>query len=70
VEQASHLALVLSGVLAGSGLVLSFDIVWVHWLFGRHHVTNTREDLVLEPLFVLTGLALMWFGITRERRER
>ena len=57
------------GVLAGSGLLLSFDIVWVHWIFGLHHVANAQEDLVLEPLFVLTGLAFMWFGIRRERHR-
>src|SRR5256885_2127469 len=25
------------GALAGTGPVLSFDIVWVHWIFGLHH---------------------------------
>jgi hypothetical protein len=54
------------GVLAGIGLVLSFDIVWVHWIFGLHHITHTELDLFLEPFFVLTGLAFMWFAITRE----
>jgi hypothetical protein len=54
------------GVLAGTGLVLSFDIVWVHWLFGLHHLTNTRMDLVLEPLLVVLGIAFLWFGIKRE----
>ena len=57
------------GALAGTGLILSFDIVWVHWIFGLHHLTNTEMDLVLEPLFVLVGLAFLWFGITRERRH-
>ena len=57
------------GVLAGTGLVLSFDIVWVHWIFGLHHVTNAREDVVLEPLLVLTGLVFMWYALTRERRH-
>ncbi len=38
------------GTLAGIGLVLSFDIVWVHWIFGLHHLTNTQMDIVLEPL--------------------
>jgi hypothetical protein len=57
------------GVLAGTGFVLSFDIVWVHWIFGLHHLTNTQMDLVLEPLFVLLGLAFLWFGITREHRH-
>ncbi len=57
------------GVLAGTGFVLSFDIVWVHWIFGLHHLTNTRMDLVLEPMLVLLGLVFLWFAITRERRQ-
>ena len=57
------------GTLAGIGFVLSFDIVWVHWIFGLHHLTNTKMDLVLEPLLVLLGLAFLWFAITRERRQ-
>jgi hypothetical protein len=57
------------GLLTGTGLVFSFDIVWVHWIFGLHHLTNTEMDLVLEPLLVLTGLAFMWFGITQERQR-
>jgi len=58
------------GVPVGTGLVLSFDIVWVHWLFGLHHITNHQEDVILEPLFVLTGLAFIGYGITRERQWR
>jgi threonine/homoserine/homoserine lactone efflux protein len=57
------------GVLVGTGLVLSFDIVWVHWIFGLHHITNHQEDVVLEPLLVVTGLVFMWFGVTRERQH-
>jgi hypothetical protein len=57
------------GVLAGTGFVLSFDIVLIHWIFGLHHITNTQMDVVLEPLFVLLGLAFLWFGIMRERRH-
>jgi len=57
------------GVLAGNGLVLSVDIIWVHWIFGLHHLTNTQMDLVLEPLLVLVGLVFLWFAITRERRQ-
>lgn len=57
------------GVLAGNGFVLSFDIVWVHWMFGLHHLTNTQMDLVLEPLLVLLGIIFLCFGITRERRN-
>ena len=57
------------GVLAGTGFVLSFDIVWVHWIFGLHHLTNTQMDLVLEPLLVVVGLVFLWFAITRELRH-
>src|SRR5207248_3784670 len=57
------------GSLAGIGFVLSFDIVWVHWIFGLHHLTNTQMDLVLEPSLVLLGLVFLWFAITRELRQ-
>jgi hypothetical protein len=57
------------GALAGIGFVLSFDIVWVHWIFGLHHLTNTNMDLVLEPMLVFLGLVFLWFAITRERRQ-
>ncbi len=56
------------GTLAGIGLVLSFDIVWVHWIFGLHHLTNTQMDIVLEPLFVIVGFIFLCVAITRERR--
>lgn len=56
------------GVLAGTGSVLSVDIVLIHWIFGLHHVTNTQMDVLLEPLLVLLGLGFLWFAITRERR--
>jgi hypothetical protein len=56
------------GVLAGTGFVLSVDIVLIHWIFGLHHITNTQMDVVLEPLFVVLGLVFLWFAITRERR--
>jgi hypothetical protein len=57
------------GVAAGNGFVLTFDIVWVHWMFGLHHLTNTQMDVVLEPLLVLVGLVLLWFAITQELRQ-
>jgi drug/metabolite transporter (DMT)-like permease len=58
------------GALAGTGIVLSFDIIWVHTLFGLHHLTNAPEDAILEPLFVFVGLAFLWYGVTRERRGK
>jgi hypothetical protein len=57
------------GVLAGNGFIVSFDIVWVHWIFGLHHLTNAEMDLFLEPPLVLIGLVFLWFAITRERRQ-
>lgn len=57
------------GVLAGSGIFLAFDIIWIHWIFGLHHLTNAPEDLVLEPLLVVTGVALLWTGLRRSRRD-
>jgi uncharacterized membrane protein len=57
------------GILAGTGLVLSFDVAWVHWILGLHHITKGPEDVVLEPLLVVCGIAFVWFGITRERRH-
>jgi uncharacterized membrane protein len=56
------------GVLAGTGLVLAFDIIWIHWIFGLHHLTNAPEDVVLEPALVVAGVIFLWFGITNERR--
>lgn len=56
------------GVLAGTGLFLSFDVVWVHWLFGLHRATYGREDAVLEPLAVFAGVVLLWYAIARECR--
>jgi hypothetical protein len=50
------------GALAGVGLVLSFDVVWVHWIFGLHHLTNTRMDIILESLLVFFGLLFLWSG--------
>jgi fructose-specific phosphotransferase system IIC component len=57
------------GVLAGTGLVLAFDIVWVHWVFGLHHLTNHAEDIVLEPALVVVGIVFLWYAITREPRS-
>ena len=57
------------GVLAGSGLFLTFDIIWIHWIFGLHHLTNTpAEDLVLEPALVIAGVVMLWLGVGKARR--
>ena len=57
-------------MVAGSGIFLAFDIVRIHWIFGLHHLTNSPEDLVLEPLLVAIGVALLWFGLRAAPRER
>ena len=57
------------GVLAGSGLFLTFDIIWIHWVFGLHHLTNTpAEDVVLEPALVVAGVVMLWLGVGSARR--
>lgn len=56
------------GVLAGSGLFLTFDIIWIHWIFGLHHLTNTpAEDVVLEPALVIAGVVMLYLGLSRGR---
>jgi len=55
-----------NGFIVASGTVLSFDIVLFHWIFQLHRITNGPEADVLEPLFVLFGIGLMWWGISRE----
>ena len=59
------------GVLAGSGLFLTFDIIWIHWTFGLHHLTNTpAEDVVLEPALVIAGAVMLFAGLSRGRESR
>jgi hypothetical protein len=48
---------------------LSFDIVWLHWLFGLHHLTHTELDRVLEPSFVILGAVFVWLGIACGREQ-
>jgi hypothetical protein len=55
------------GFIVASGTILSFDIVLNHWIFQLHRITNGPEADVLEPIFVLFGIGLMWWGIRREK---
>lgn len=57
------------GALAGSGIFLAFDVIWIHWIFGLHHLTNSPEDLVLEPLLVAIGVAFLWYGLRGSRGD-
>ncbi|MCP8970422.1 DUF2243 domain-containing protein [Ectobacillus ponti] len=55
------------GFIVASGLFLSFDIVVFHWFFHLHRITNGPEADWLEPIFVVFGIALLVYGIWRER---
>ncbi|MCA1035304.1 MULTISPECIES: hypothetical protein [Bacillaceae] len=56
-----------NGFTAATGLFLSFDIAVFHWIFQLHRITNGPEANWLEPLFVIGGSFLVWYGIKRER---
>ena len=59
------------GVLAGSGLFLTFDVIWVHWVFGLHHLTNTpAEDVFLEPALVVAGAVMLYTGLRGDHGPR
>jgi len=54
------------GFIVAAGLILSLDIVLLHWIFRLHRITSGPEADVLEPLFVLCGIALTIIGVRRE----
>jgi len=54
------------GFIVSAGLILSLDIVFLHWIFQLHRITSGPEADVLEPLFVLCGIALTIVGVKRE----
>jgi hypothetical protein len=54
------------GFIVAGGLILSFDIVLLHWIFQLHRITSGPEADVLEPLFVLCGVALAITGVKLE----
>ena len=56
------------GFLVATGTILSFDIVLFHWIFQLHRITNGPEADVLEPIFVLFGCCLTWWGIRQEKK--
>lgn len=59
-----------NGFLVATGLFLSFDIVVFHWLFGLHRITSGPEANWLEPLFVLCGTLVIFFGVIKERKVK
>jgi hypothetical protein len=58
-----------NGYLVATGLFLSFDIILLHWTFQLHRITSGPEANVLEPIFVVIGLALLVYGIRSERAK-
>lgn len=56
------------GYLVATGLFLSFDIIAIHWIFQLHRISSGPEANVIEPIFVLLGLAFLLYGIRNERR--
>jgi uncharacterized membrane protein len=58
------------GFIVAAGLILSLDIVLLHWIFQLHRITSGPEADVLEPLFVMCGIALTIIGVRRELATR
>jgi uncharacterized membrane protein len=59
----------LNGFIVATGLFLSFDIVVFHWIFQLHRITNGQEANILEPVFVVCGIAILWYGWKKERKN-
>jgi uncharacterized membrane protein len=58
------------GFLVAVGAFLSFDMILFHWVFRLHRITSGPEADIVEPLFVLLGLAFVIIGIRFERASR
>ena len=58
------------GFIVSADLILSLDIVLLHWIFQLHRITNGPEADVLEPVFVLCGVAATIIGVKRELAAR
>ncbi|WP_442599718.1 hypothetical protein [Neobacillus sp. D3-1R] len=58
------------GFLVATGLFLSFDIVVFHWFFHLHRITSGPEANWLEPIFVVFGIALFFYGLKREKTTK
>lgn len=55
-----------NGFTVAVGLFLSFDIVVFHWIFQLHRITNGPEANWLEPVFVVTGIIFVTYGVKKE----
>jgi uncharacterized membrane protein len=57
------------GFVVAVGMFLSIDIVLIHWVFQLHRITSGPEANVLEPIFVVLGVAFLVYGIRNERAK-
>lgn len=58
------------GFLVAVGVIFSFDIVVIHWVFGLHRITAGSEADVIEPIVVATGVAFVILGLRGESQSR
>ncbi|MBM7692203.1 putative membrane protein [Peribacillus deserti] len=56
-----------NGFTVATGLFLSFDIIVFHWIFKLHRITMGPEANWIEPLFVVFGIVIVYFGIKQEK---
>jgi hypothetical protein len=56
------------GFIAAIGLFLTVDNILFHWIFQLHRVTSGPEADVLEPLFVLAGIGLVYYTWKNEKQ--
>jgi hypothetical protein len=54
------------GFLVAIGTFLSFDMILLHWVFRLHRLTSGPEADVIEPLFVVLGVAFIAYGLRSE----
>jgi hypothetical protein len=54
------------GFIAAIGLFLTVDNILFHWVFQLHRVTSGPEANVLEPLFVIAGVGLVYYTWKKE----
>lgn len=51
------------GFVVAIGTFLSFDMILLHWVFRLHRLTSGPEADVIEPLFVVLGVAFIVYGL-------
>ena len=51
------------GFLVAVGTFLSFDLIMLHWVFRLHRLTIGPEADVIEPMFLVLGVAFIAYGL-------